>query len=472
MLSQSFSEQIKKNFPFEPTSEQQSALEKLSDFLFDRNNDSIFLLKGYAGTGKSSLVGAIVKTMNELKQKSVLLAPTGRAAKVFAAYSGQNAYTVHKKIYRQKVFSNEPSGFVPADNLHKHTVFIVDEASMISNNGLDSFGFGSGRLLDDLIHYVYSGEGCRLILLGDSAQLPPVSQPESPALDMDVLKGYGLEVHSMTLTQVVRQAEMSGILSNATLLRKSLDENRTDEYPVIRLNHFPDVKKISGEELIESISDAYNRDGLEETIIITRSNKRAGIFNNGIRNRILLREEELTSGDLLMVAKNNYYWAKNEETIDFIANGDLMQVLRVRKVQELYGFRFCDVLVRFPDYGVEMEVKILPETLHSDSPALPKEISDKLFYNILADYEDVRGKREKMKLMKENPYFNVVQVKYAYAVTCHKAQGGQWKNVFLDLSYAPREYLGIDYYRWLYTAFTRASERIFLINPVKEMVEK
>ncbi|MDR1631947.1 MAG: AAA family ATPase [Dysgonamonadaceae bacterium] len=472
MISQFFLEQIKKNFPFKPTSEQQSALEKLSNFLFDKNNDSIFLLKGYAGTGKSSLVGAIVKTMNEMKQKSVLLAPTGRAAKVFAAYSGQNAYTIHKKIYRQKVFSNEPSGFVQADNLHKHTLFIVDEASMISNDGLDSFSFGSGRLLDDLIHYVYSGEGCRLILLGDSAQLPPVSQTESPALDIEVLKGYNLEVHSMTLTQVVRQAEMSGILSNATLLRKSLDENRTDEYPVIRMKDFPDVKKTGGEELIESISDAYNRDGLEETIIITRSNKRTGIFNNGVRNRILLREEELTSGDLLMVAKNNYYWAKNEETMDFIANGDLMQVLRVRKVQELYDFRFCDVLVRFPDYETEMEVKILLETLHTDSPALPKEMSDKLFYNILADYENVRGKREKMKLMKENPYFNVVQVKYAYAVTCHKAQGGQWKNVFLDISYAPREYLGIDYYRWLYTAFTRASERIFLINPVKEMLEK
>lgn len=471
MLSSFFSEQIRKNFPFEPTSEQQSALEKLSDFLFESNSDSIFLLKGYAGTGKSSLVGAIVKTMNELKQKSVLLAPTGRAAKVFAAYSGQNAYTIHKKIYRQKVFSNEPSGFVQANNLHKHTLFIVDESSMISNNGLDSFSFGSGRLLDDLIHYVYSGEGCRLILLGDSAQLPPVSQTESPALDIEVLKGYGLEVHSMTLTQVVRQAKMSGILSNATSLRKALDENQTDEYPVIRMKNFPDVKKINGEELIESISDAYNRDGLEETIIITRSNKRTGIFNNGVRNRILLREEELTSGDLLMVAKNNYYWAKNEETMDFIANGDLMQVLRVRKVQELYDFRFCDVLVRFPDYEVEMEVKILLETLRTDSPALPKEMSDKLFYNILADYENVRGKREKMNLMKENPYFNVVQVKYAYAVTCHKAQGGQWKNVFLDLSYVPREYLGIDYYRWLYTAFTRASERIFLINPVTEMVE-
>jgi exodeoxyribonuclease-5 len=427
-------------------------------------------LKGYAGTGKSSLVGAIVKTMNELKQKSVLLAPTGRAAKVFAAYAGQNAYTIHKKIYRQKVFSNEPTGFVPADNLHKHTLFIVDEASMISNGGLDSFSFSSGRLLDDLIHYVYSGEGCRLILLGDSAQLPPVSEQESPALDAKVLKGYGLEIHTITLTQVVRQAEESGILMNATLLRKILEENKTDEFPQIQTLNYPDVKVVSGEELIETISDAYNRDSLEETIVVARSNKRTAIFNGGIRNRILYREEELTSGDLLMVAKNNYYWAKDEESMDFIANGDLMEVLRVRKVQELYDFRFCDVVVRFPDYGVEMDLKILLETLHTDSPALPKDLNDKLFYNILEDYADVPGKREKMKRMKENPYYNVVQVKYAYAVTCHKAQGGQWKNVFLDLSYVPREYLGIDFYRWLYTAFTRATDRIYLINPVKELL--
>jgi exodeoxyribonuclease-5 len=470
MLSSFFLEQIRKNFPFEPTGEQHQALEKLSQFFFDRNSESLFLLKGYAGTGKSSLVGAIVKTMNELKQKSVLLAPTGRAAKVFAAYAGQNAYTIHKKIYRQKVFSNEPAGFVQADNLHKHTLFIVDEASMISNGGSDSFGFGSGKLLDDLIHYVYSGEGCRLILMGDSAQLPPVSEQESPALEINFLKGYGLEIHSITLTQVVRQAEESGILLNATLLRQALKDEQTNEFPQIRTKNLPDVKIVNGEELIETISDAYNRDGIEETIVIARYNKRTGIFNNGIRNRILYREEELTGGDLLMVAKNNYYWAKNEESMDFIANGDLMEVVRVRKVQELYGFRFCDVAVRFPDYGVEMDVKILLETLHTDSPALPKDLSDKLFYSVLEDYADIPTKREKMARMKENPYFNVVQVKYAYGVTCHKAQGGQWKNVFLDLSYVPREYLGIDFYRWLYTAFTRATERIYLINPVKELL--
>ena len=471
MISKFFLEQIKNNFPFEPTSEQYKVLEKWSDFLFDRNNDSLFLLKGYAGTGKSSLVGAVVKTLNELNQKSVLLAPTGRAAKVFSAYSGQIAYTIHKKIYRLKDFSNESGGFTLSDNLHKHTLFIVDEASMISNDGLDSSFFGSGRLIDDLIHYVYSGEGCRLVLLGDSAQLPPVSQPESPALDISVLQGHGLKVHSMTLTEVVRQAKTSGILSNATRLRKIMGTGQTNVFPKLIINS-DDVQIVNGEDLHETIQDAYHRDGLDETIVITRSNKRANGFNNAIRNRILYREEELTTGDLLMVVKNNYHWAREEESMDFIANGDLMEILRVRKTQELYGFRFCDITARFPDYNVEIDLKILLETLHTDSPALPKELSDKLFYAILEDYEDIPSKREKMKQLKINPYYNVVQVKYAYAVTCHKAQGGQWKNVFLDLSYIPQDQVEIDFYRWLYTAFTRATERIFLINPVKELVAR
>jgi len=472
MLSVFFLEQIKKNFPYEPTQEQYEVLEQWSNFLFARNNDSLFLLKGYAGTGKSSLVGAVVKTLNELKQKSVLLAPTGRAAKVFSAYSGQNAYTIHKKIYRQKEFSNDPTGFVLADNLHKHTLFIVDEASMISNDGLDSSFFGSGRLLDDLIRYVYSGEGCRLVLLGDSAQLPPVSQPESPALDLPVLQGYGLEVHSMTLTEVVRQAKTSGILTNATLLRKRMETGRTNDFPKLNAQAGTDVQIVNGADLLETIDDAYRRDGLEETIVITRSNKQANGFNNAIRNRILYREEELTTGDMLMVVKNNYHWAKDEESMDFIANGDLMEIRRVRRLQELYGFRFCDVTARFPDYNVEMDLKILLETLHTDAPALPKELSDKLFYAILEDYADIPNMRDKMKQMKINPFYNVVQVKYAYAVTCHKAQGGQWKNVFLDLSYIPKEYLGLDFYRWLYTAFTRATERVFLINPVEGLVGK
>jgi exodeoxyribonuclease-5 len=471
MIANFFQEQIKKNFSYTPTAEQDLALQKLSDFLFERNNDSLFLLKGYAGTGKSSLVGALVKTMNDLEQKSVLLAPTGRAAKVFASYAGQNAYTIHKKIYRQKVFSNEPSGFVLSDNLHKHTLFIVDEASMISNDGLDSFSFGSGRLLDDLIHYVYSGEGCRLILMGDSAQLPPVSQAESPALDSRVLQGYGLHVNTVTLTQVVRQAEMSGILMNATLLRHIIDKGDVKRFPRIQTAAYPDVRIVRGNELIDEIEQCHQRDGIEETIVISRSNKRANVFNEGIRNRILWREEELSTGDWLMVAKNNYYWSKEAPGMDFIANGDIMRVKRIRKTQELYGFRFCDLIVYFPDYEVEMDIKILLETLHADAPALPKDLNDKLFYAVLEDYAGITVKRERMKQMKEDPYYNAVQVKYAYAVTCHKAQGGQWKNVFLDLAYVPEEYLGIDFYRWLYTAFTRATQRIYLVNPVEAIVE-
>lgn len=470
MIANFFSEQIRKHFPYTPTDEQEQALEQLGDFLFDRNKESLFVLKGYAGTGKSSLVGAMVKTLNELRQKSVLLAPTGRAAKVFAAYAGQTAYTIHKKIYRQKVFSNEPSGFVPADNLHKHTLFIVDEASMISNDGLDSFRFGSGRLLDDLIHYIYSGEGCRLILLGDSAQLPPVSQTASPALEIPVLQGYGLQVRSVTLTQVVRQAEMSGILMNATGLRNAIENEKVTVFPKINTKSYPDVIIVRGDELIETIEAAYQRDGQEETIVITRSNKRANLFNNGIRNRILWREEQLSSGDLLMVAKNNYFWAENVKEMDFIANGDLMQVKRIRKTQELYGFHFCDVTVFFPDYEVEMDLKILLETLNTDAPGLPQELSDRLFYAVLEDYADIPTKKEKMQKMKSDPYYNVVQVKYAYAVTGHKAQGGQWKTVFLDLSYVPEEQLGLDFYRWLYTAFTRATERIYLVNPVKDLL--
>jgi len=469
-LSGFFITQVKKNFAHETTSEQNFALEKLSDFLFSRDNDSLFLLKGYAGTGKSSLIGALVKTMTEMKQKTVLMAPTGRAAKVFAIYAGQNAYTIHKKIYRQKVFSNEPTGFVPSDNLHKHTLFIVDEASMISNDGLDSFSFGSGRLLDDLIHYVYSGEGCRLLLMGDSAQLPPVSQSDSPALNIEMLKAYNLEVHHITLTQVVRQNEMSGILLNATRLRTAIAEDKVTVFPQLITKNLPDIVIVKGDELIESIENSYNRVGVEENIIITRSNKRANVFNNGIRNRILYREDALSSGDLLMVSKNNYFWGKDQKEIDFIANGDLIEILRVRKIEEIYGFRFADLLVRFPDYEIEMELKIVMDSLSSDTPSLSKEQNDKLFYTILEDYSDIPTKLERMRRMKENPHYNAVQVKYAYSVTCHKAQGGQWKNVFLDISYVPEEYLGLDFYRWLYTAFTRATEKIFLINPAKELI--
>jgi len=464
MINSYLIRQISQNFPHTPTDDQAKAMQVISNFLFSDITDSLLLLKGYAGTGKTSLVGALVKTLNELTQKTVLLAPTGRAAKVFSGYSGQKAYTIHKKIYRQKAFSNEPTGFLPADNLHKDTLFIVDEASMIANDSPDSMIFGSGRLLDDLIQYVYSGENCRLILMGDIAQLPPVGQIKSPALDTDILKSYSLSIHEITLTQIVRQAEGSGILFNATHIRDALRNNTVEAFPKLSLHGFPDIKKINGDELIEEISAAYSRDGIDDTIIITRSNKRATIYNNGIRNRILFREEELSSGDRLMIAKNNYFWTTENKEIDFLANGEIIQVVRVRRTFELYGFRFADIIARFEDYDLELEIKIILDTLQTDSAALSKEQNDQLFFSILADYEDIPSKAGKMKKMKTDPWYNAVQVKYAYAITCHKAQGGQWMNVFLDIGYITEEMLGEDFYRWLYTAFTRATHRLYLVN--------
>lgn len=464
MISNFFFDKIKQNFPFEPTPEQEKALHKIVEFLFLQQADSIFLLKGYAGTGKSSLLGALVKTMTEFKQKTVLLAPTGRAAKVFSSYASHPAFTIHKKIYRQQRYAGDFGSFGVMDNLYKDTLFIVDEASMISNNGLDSSIFGTGRLLDDLIHFVYSGENCRLLLIGDSAQLPPVGEEDSPALQPDVLKGYGLGVWEAMLSQIVRQAESSGILLNATSIRNALSKGKTQMYPKLKLNKYTDIVRVSGEELIDEISASFDRDGMENTMIISRTNKRANIYNQGVRNRILYREEELSSGDMLMITKNNYYWAEKIENVDFLANGEIVEVLRVRGEQELYGFRFRDVVVRSLDYDIELEIKILMDTLYSDVAGLTRERSEELFMSIMEDYADISTKAGRMKKLKTDPYYNAVQVKFAYAVTCHKAQGGEWANVFLDLGYISEEHLGVNFYRWLYTAITRASNKLYLIN--------
>jgi exodeoxyribonuclease-5 len=473
MINTYLGQQIKTNFPYKPTFEQEKVVKILADFLFCRKTDSLFLLKGYAGTGKTSLIGALVKTLDQLEQKCILMAPTGRAAKVFSHYAGHPAYTIHKKIYRQKSFSNEIDNFSMNDNLHQHTLFIVDEASMIANEGLSGSMFGTGRLLDDLIQYVYSGQGCRLMLIGDTAQLPPVGEEESPALSADVLKGYGLEVYEGLLTEVVRQLQDSGILWNATELRRYIAEEDFFTLPPIKVEGFPDIKVIPGNELIEAISDSYDHVGMDETIVVCRSNKRANIYNKGIRNTILYREEELETGDLLMVAKNNYFWTEGCKEIDFIANGDIAVVRRVRREREMYGFRFADVLLRFPDYNdMELEVKLLLDTLHSETPALPKEMNDKLFYSVMEDYADISVKRERMKKMKADPHYNALQVKYAYAVTCHKAQGGQWKRVFLDQGYMTEDMLSPDYFRWLYTAFTRATETLYLVNWPKEQLDE
>jgi exodeoxyribonuclease-5 len=465
MINDYLAQQIKANFRYSPTFEQEKAVKSFSEFIFSLNSGQIFVLRGYAGTGKTSLVGAWVKTLDQLQRRCVLLAPTGRAAKVFSHYAGHPAFTIHKRIYRQKAFSGEMTGFQLEPNLTPHTLFIVDEASMIANEGLSGATFGTGRLLDDLIHYVYSAEGCRLLLVGDTAQLPPIGEEESPALEPEVLAGYGLDVTVETLTQVVRQAEDSGLLWNATALRRVLTEGDPFALPRLRASGFPDVVVTPGDELIESLSQSYQQAGMDQTIVITRSNKRANQYNEGIRRTILYREEELESGDWLMVAKNNYFWGEERKDMDFIANGDMCVVRRVRRVRQEYGFRFADVLLQFPDYGdAEFEVKLLLDTLHTDAPSLTREQNEALFNRVLEDYADIPLKRDRMQKMKKDPFYNALQVKYAYAVTCHKAQGGQWQRVFLDQGYLTDDMVNPDFYRWLYTAFTRATEKIYLVN--------
>lgn len=473
MLNNDLSQQIKRNFSYKPTEEQENALNSFSNFLLSPSSEKIFVLRGYAGTGKTSLVSALVKTLGEVGRKCVLLAPTGRAAKVFSLYSHHPAYTIHRRIYRQRVFSGDMENFTLNTNLHRQTLFIVDEASMIANEGLSGASFGTGRLLDDLIEYVYSVPGCSMMLVGDTAQLPPVGEEQSPALSVPVLQGYGLEVTECLLTQVVRQAADSGILYNATLLRHSIMKDACFGLPSVRIGKFPDVKVIQGGDLIEAISDSYDKVGMDETIIICRSNKRANLYNRGIRNTILYREDELNAGDVLMVAKNNYFWGADCKELDFIANGDVAVVRRVRRVREMYGFRFADVVLRFPDYDdLELEVTLLLDTLHTDFPSLPREQGEKLFEAVFEDYAHLSSKRERIKKIKEDPYYNALQVKYAYAVTCHKAQGGQWQRVFLDQGYLTDEMVSPDYYRWLYTAFTRATETLYLVNWPKEQLSE
>ncbi|MBO5263435.1 MAG: AAA family ATPase [Bacteroidaceae bacterium] len=470
MINKYLTSQIKSNFPFVPTEEQENSLEKISEFILSGDDRKVFVLCGYAGTGKTSLVAALVKTMVQLERKVVLLAPTGRAAKVFSSYSGMPAYTIHKRIYRQKSIM-EGSAFSLMDNRAVNTLFIVDEASMIANEGVSNFG--SGALLDDLVEFVYSGRGCSLLLLGDTAQLPPVGEELSPALSQQYLRSMFLDVQGVELTQVMRQLDGSGILQNATQLRKVITSGEAGYMPQIKLKGFADVCRVQGEELIEAIDGCYSDAGIDETIILCRSNKRANVYNEGIRRRILYREEELNRGDMLMVVKNNYYWreelGKEDKTIlekiDFIANGDMAEIIHVGSTEEMYGFRFADVTLSFNDYeDCELDVKIMLGTLTSESPSLTRAESEALFAAVWEDYPEIRSKRKRMEEVRKNPYYNALQVKYGYAVTCHKAQGGQWKRVFLDQGYITPEMATPDYYRWLYTAFTRATEKLYLVN--------
>lgn len=461
MINSFLRDKIVSNLPFPPTGQQAELIDSLASFLTSTDENRVFMLKGCAGTGKTSVVGALIKTLEDFEQPVVLLAPTGRAAKVLSFHSGRPAYTIHRYIYREKVVGELNGDFSLNFNRNRNAIFVVDEASMISNSGADS-GFGSGCVLDDLLSFVYDGGGCRIIFVGDVAQLPPVGELMSPALNKSAFVSMGFIVDEYLLTDVVRQAEDSGILFNATQMRLLMPDY-DGSLPAID-DSFPDVTMISGSELIEEISSAYAKYGLDDTIIISRSNKRVNVFNNGVRNSVLCREEELTSGDMLMVAKNNYFWAQNVKGLDFIANGDVAQVKRVRHVVEMYGFRFADVLLYFSDYDVEIECKVLLDCLQSQSPSLSAQENNRLYEAVMADYMDIGNKRERFKKMKQNPFFNALQVKFAYAVTCHKAQGGQWSCVFLDKGYVPDEQMNIDFLRWLYTAFTRATSKIYLVN--------
>jgi len=469
-ISSFFEQKIVQKLPFKPNRGQQDAIEALSAFILDESGrERIFVLRGYAGTGKTSLVGALVKAMDEMQMRTFLMAPTGRAAKVFAQKAEKTAFTIHKSIYRQQRFSVEMEGFQLLDNRQRDVLFICDEASMISTLNEGS-PFGTGNLLDDLIEYVYSAEGCRLLLVGDDAQLPPVGQVRSPALDVNQLRGYGLEVVAMQLTEVARQQLDSGILANATVLRQQLNDGLVEALPRVRYKCFNDVRRIDGYEFLECLETSYSRQGLDDTIIITRSNTRANQFNQGVRNQILGCEEELSAGDRLLVVRNNYFWGKEFDQLPFIANGDVVDVKRVRNVREMYGFRFADAEILLPDYDIETEVTLMLDTLAVEGPNLPQSRQQKLFAAIAQDYPEIRNQRDLYKMMKANPYFNALQVKYGYCVTCHKSQGGQWSDVYLDVGYINPEHLGVDFYRWIYTAFTRATQTLYLVNPSEDML--
>ena len=454
---------ITANLDYKPTGDQQKGIEMLSEYVAENSNDSVFLLTGYAGTGKTSLISALVKSLEQLRLRSVLMAPTGRAAKVLTSYSGKTAYTIHKKIYRQKSARDGVGTFSLDRNLHKETWFIVDEASMIPARSGELSIFGSGNLLDDLFEYVYAGSGCKLIIVGDSAQLPPVGSDMSPALNSQILSGYGFGLITMELKEVVRQAVSSGILMNATGVREHISEGNIN-LPLLQLGEYADILRIGGDDLIDELQSAYSATSKEETIVVVNSNKLANKYNQGIRNRIFFREEEVGPGDLLMVVKNNYYWLNEEEQTGFIANGDIAEVVRVIGYEERYGFRFAEMTLLFPDYQLEVDARVILDTLHYDTPAIPEAKSRELYFGVLEDYPGLKSKRKQYEAVREDPYFNALQVKFAYAVTCHKAQGGQWKRVFVDQGMFNRQDPTTEYLRWFYTAITRATEKLYLVN--------
>ena len=470
MIEDELKYRILQTFGFPPTAEQEHALDVFSRFMTDRAEHVVMILRGSAGTGKTTLAGAMVRALAALEQKLILMAPTGRAAKVFSLNAGHAAYTIHRKIYRQKS-AGDLYAFNLNVNLSRDTLFIVDEASMIANQGFGDSAFGSGCLLDDLMQFVYNGQNCRMLLIGDKAQLPPVGEEESPALMAGVLRGYGMKVYECDLNQVLRQSQESGILWNATMIRQMVTHEKMTQLPCIQLKGFPDIQVVPGDELIESLASSYGRVGLDETIVVTRSNKRANIYNQGIRNTVLDREDEICRGDQLMIVKNNYYWTEGSKEIAFIANGDIAVVQRCRNIHELYGLRFADVTMQFPDYDdFELTATVVLDSLTTEAPALTHDQQEHLFNAVMEDYADIRSKPERIKKLKSDAHYNALQIKFAYAVTCHKAQGGQWAHVYLDQGYMTDDMLTPDYIHWLYTAFTRATEKLFLVNWPKTQI--
>ena len=465
MINDELKYRIHSAFEHIPTAEQEHAIDVFSLFMTDRHEQTVMVLRGSAGTGKTTLAAAVVRAMGSLKQKMVLMAPTGRAAKVFSLYAGHPAYTIHRRIYRQKSLEG---GFDLNYNSAQDTLYIIDETSMIANaSNYGDTPFANGQLLDDLIQFVYNGRNCRMLLIGDRAQLPPVGEEESPALMSEVLCGYGLHVYECDLNEVLRQSQESGILFNATRIREG-----GMVLPQIRLTGFEDITVVPGDELIESLSSSFSKVGVDETIVVTRSNKRANIYNQGIRNMVLGREEEITTGDQLMIVKNNYYWATANSQpstpnpqLSFIANGDHAVVRKVRNVHEQYGFHFAEVIMSFPDYDdYELTAMVILDTLTSEAPALTRDQQEQLYLKVMEDYADIPLKRDRLKKLKEDKYYNALQVKFAYAATCHKAQGGQWTHVYIDQGYMTDDMLTTDYIHWLYTAFTRATEHLYLVN--------
>lgn len=451
------------NLGHKPTYDQEVAISALSDYVVQNRNDSIFILKGYAGTGKTSLINALVKTLESAGISSVMMAPTGRAAKVLTAYSERPAFTIHKKIYRQRGSGDALGNFTLNYNRERETWFIVDEASMINNEFSDNSPFGSGRLLDDLIEFVYSGTGCKLILAGDTAQLPPVGTDRSPALDEDIVGMYGFNIVSVELKEVVRQSEESGILMNATSIRKRIGEINY-AVPVFETDGYSDIFHVRGDRLVEELEQAYSAVGANGTIVIVNSNRMANRYNQGIRNRILFREEEISSGDMIMIVKNNYHWVTGIEGLEFIANGDIAKIKRISSFEERYGFRFADMILELPDYNIDLEVKVNLDSLNSEKASLTAEQNRELFFQTEEDYRHIKTKRKRYEAIRNDPFFNALQIKFAYAVTCHKAQGGQWERVFIDQGMFNRAPVTLDYLRWLYTAITRATEQLCLVN--------